>query len=70
MTIDKTSGGKNISCGYAYYHCPPWWHWEKRPKKHCDFNDISNYFLGASNYYCGVSDNCMHFAYSIWKKIK
>ena len=70
VTMDKTARGKNISYGYKPYSCPPWWHWEKIPKNYYDFNDIIKYFSNASNYYHGVSNNCMHFAYSIWNKIK
>ena len=68
--MDKTTGGKNIEYGYKCYDCPPWWHWEKYPKYSYDFNEILGYFNRASNYYHGTGNNCMHFAYAIWNKIK
>ena len=68
--MDKTTSGKNISYGYKRYTCPPWWHWEKKPKKYYDFNDIMKYFSNASNEFHGISNNCMHFAYSIYNNIE
>ena len=70
VIMDKTTSGKNISYGYKVYNCPPWWHWEKKPDKYYDFNDIMKYFSNASNEYHGISNNCMHFAYSIWSNIE
>ena len=69
VIMDKTTGGKNISYGYKYYDYP-WWHWEKYPENSYDFNEIMSFFHNASNYYHGTTDNCMHFAYSIWNQIE
>lgn len=69
LRMDKTRRKKNISYGYKSYK-KKWWNWEKYPKNSYNFNEILSYFCGASNYYHITLNNCMHFAYEIWNKIK
>ena len=68
--MHKSTTEKNIDYANNSYDPPQWWHWKKWPSYTYTFNDILRYFKNASNEYNWASNNCSHFAYEIWDKIK
>ena len=69
IRMEKFKSGKKIQIVENYLDSPNSSCWEKKPKKRMSYKDCLRLFDEASGEYNGISNNCMHFAYSIWNNV-
>ena len=71
VRTDKTDdGSKNIRVEDSIFKENGWQYFRKTPKKSYSFGDIVNMYYSSPSGYNLASNNCMHYAYHFWNKIK
>ena len=71
VRTDKTSDAcKNISVANSIFNEKGWQFSKKIPKGSYSFEDIVSMYYSAPSGYNLSSNNCMHYAYHFWNRIK